>query len=119
MKVLIDTNFFLIPLQFNIDIFSELERIMSAEGKYELSTISPVLTELGARGPPGEKAGELIKLNKVKIYEFKATDTDSGLVEFAEAGDFLCTQDKELKRLARAKGIRIITMVSQNHLEEV
>jgi len=119
MKAILDTNFLMVPLQFNVDIFSEIERILLGEGKYELATISLIEEELAGLGQKGKAASTMIKLNNVKVYEIKATDADTGLLEFAQLGDFLCTQDKELKRLAKAKGIRIITLVSQNHLAEV
>ena len=119
MKVILDANFLMVPLQFNVDIFSELERVLLGEGSYELATIALIEDELGDLGQKGKAARDMIKLNNVKVHEIQAADADTGLLEFAQAGDFLCTQDKELKRLAKAKGIRIITLVSQNHLAEV
>jgi rRNA-processing protein FCF1 len=119
MNVLIDANFFMIPFQFGVDIFREIKRVLSTETGYEVATTSAVLQEVAALGQKGTAALELINIKNVKVYDVEATDADSGLLQLAEAGDVICTQDQELKRRAESKGIKIITMVNKNHLEAV
>lgn len=128
MKVILDTNFLRIPFQFKVDIFSELERILISAGAYELATISLVVEEVTAKAqasPQWRAALESIKLKNINVYPMEATDTgaaadtDAALLSFANPGDILCTQDKELKRLAKEKKVRVITMLNKSHLEEV
>ena len=42
-EVVIDTNFFMVPFQFNVDIITELEKILPS---YKLTTPSFVINEL-------------------------------------------------------------------------
>jgi len=122
MKVLLDSNFLRIPFQFGVDIFSEIERLLSTEPLYEISTISLVEEEIkrkALQNPTWNSVLELIKLKNVKVYPMEATDADSGLIGFAHPGDIICTQDKELKLLAKSNGIRVITMTNTSKLEAV
>ena len=43
-KIILDTNFLLIPAQFNVDIFSEIERI--CDFQYQLCIVDKTLSEL-------------------------------------------------------------------------
>ena len=43
-KIILDTNFLMIPAQFNVDIFSEIHRI--CDFKYELYIIDKTIDEL-------------------------------------------------------------------------
>ena len=42
-EVVIDTNFFMVPFQFNVDIITELEKVLPS---YKLTTPSFVINEL-------------------------------------------------------------------------
>ena len=42
-EVVIDTNFFMVPFQFNVDIITELEKLLPS---YKLTTPSFVINEL-------------------------------------------------------------------------
>lgn len=122
MRVLLDANFLRIPFQFGVDIFSELERALVGEPTYELATISLVKGEVEKMAQTSQEwvaVFELISIKNIKVYQIEATDTDAGLLEFAQPGDILCTQDRELKLRAKSKNIRVITMVNKSHLEEV
>lgn len=44
-KIILDTNFLLIPVKFGVDVYSELERLVPQ--KHELVTLPCVLSELG------------------------------------------------------------------------
>ena len=77
--VLLDTNFLMVPEQFGIDIFSEIERIVP---DCELVTLKSVILELEkirehagkgrdkiAAGVALEIIGNKLKENKIKIIE--------------------------------------------------
>ena len=53
MKVILDTNFFMVPEKFKIDVFGELDRII--DEKYELITIDSVINELEGLSRGNEK----------------------------------------------------------------
>lgn len=132
MKIILDSNFLLVPLQYGVDVYSELNRLLINEPIYELATIDSVIAELDKLTAAGNssagKAAELAKLKNVKEYtSVKATsrglsglsNTDNKILSFAKAGDVICTLDGGLKSAAKSKGIRVITLRTGGHLEEV
>jgi hypothetical protein len=122
-KILLDTNFLLIPVQFKVDIFSEIERIMFEP--YKLYIIDKTIDELNKiaanrkqklKNRKAAKLGlQLIKAKKVNIIKTEedryADDIIAGLEGFIVA-----TQDIELKRRLRAKKVKIITLRSKKKL---
>jgi len=112
MKVLIDTNFFLIPGKFGVDFMKELERF----GKPELYTLDLVLRELrmlaDGKGKDSRNAKlgiELIQRKNVGILETKGNHADEEVERIAAEGGFVvCTQDRDLQRRLRKEEIEVI-----------
>jgi hypothetical protein len=112
MKILLDTNFLIIPGKNRVDIFSELR----AFGRPELFTIGLVREELrklasesGVSASHARLALELIKKKKVKVLSTGGSDADSELERLASEGDFVvCTQDRELQARLRKEGVAVI-----------
>ena len=61
-KVIIDTNFLLIPGQFMVDIFTEIQRIL--DFPYELYVVGETITELNRLVTVGKQK----KTNKLLIF---------------------------------------------------
>ena len=74
-RIILDTNFLLIPAQFKVDIFSEIQRI--ADFKYQLYILDKTITELkkiqkeqrGKHKRAAKLGLDLIKKKKVKIIK--------------------------------------------------
>jgi len=120
-KVVLDTNMLLVPFQFHVDIFSEIDRLM--EGRAEPVLLSPCVEELKAlaagsgRDARAAKAAldmvERLKLNKTKA----GGPADDAIVEYAlKEKAAVCTNDKELRDKLRKKGIRTIGLRDNSHL---
>ena len=119
-KILLDTNFLLLPAQFKLDIFSEIDRIMLA--KYKLYTLDKVLDELNSiqkdpkQSQKNKKAAklalQLIKVKKVNILKTKTDKSvDDTIVNLK--GYIVATQDIGLKRRLKTK---IITLRAKKKL---
>lgn len=112
MKVLIDTNFFLIPGKFGVDFMKELERF----GKPEMFTLDLVLKELRmlaeGKGKDARNAKlgiELIQRKNIRILESKGKHADDELERISAEGSFVvCTQDRELQKRLRKEDIEVI-----------
>lgn len=112
MKVLIDTNFFLIPGKFGVDFIKELERF----GKPELYTLDIVMKELDmlakGRGKDSRNAKlgiELIQKKSIGILETSGKGVDEELERIAAEGGYaVCTQDRELRERLRREDIEVI-----------
>lgn len=130
-KILLDTNFLLVPAQFKVDIFSEIERI--CEEKCELYAPEEVVDELKKLSKPKNKSGAaarlalaLIRKKNVNIIKrggkTNKGNADAKLVELAEKelkGYIVATQDKELKTKLKEKGIKIVTLMQKSYLKMI
>ena len=110
-KVLLDTNFCMIPAQFGVDIYAEIKRLLPLAKIYTLDMNIKELEDLMANGSFKERraakiALQLIRQKDVEIIKTKSflntaknpKDADEALAEFAKEGYIIATQDRELKR---------------------
>jgi uncharacterized protein len=125
-KILLDTNFLLIPGQFKVDIFAEIDRIISDA---HILVAEPTLTELDRilkEGSGKDKAAvklgmALLKAKGVEILKapqkvFKGVD--DFLLEIAVENQFIvATADKELRRRLKQAGIPVIILRQKKHLQ--
>lgn len=104
-KIILDTNFLLIPAQHKVDIFTEIDRLFIE--KYQLYVVEKSLWELDKVATQGRQKEKLqVKLTKslLKTQNIKilAQDlegaVDDLLVDLAQKGYIIATQDQELKR---------------------
>jgi len=112
-KIILDTNFLLLPSQFNIDIFEEMDRIFGKN--YELLTTDGVIEELeklskslGKDGVAAKIALELLKGKNIKIIKTKERDVDKGILKISDRDTIVGTNDKVLRKKLRKKGIKTI-----------
>lgn len=119
MKVLIDTNFFLLPNQFGIDIFQEL-------GFYDLVTLSSCMEELKRLSAKKSKDGmaakialKLIGMKDVDIVAPKAKNCDKAILDYAAREDcMVATNDKALIKALKSRGVKIIRLKQKKYLTE-
>jgi len=128
-NIIIDTNFLVSAIRFKIDIFSELQRI--CDFKYIICVVDGTIDELeklAETGKPKDKIAarislELIKKKMVKITKIssknkRVKNVDLLILNLIKEGDFIvATQDKELKREIRKKGVPIIVLRQKGYLE--
>ena len=123
-KILLDTNFLLVPYQFKVDIFSEIDRIIIA--KYELIVLDKTVDELekivkNQKGRDREAAKFALKIieNKKPIIIKAKSDkkTDDVILDYAIKEDYsVATQDKDLKRKLINHGIEVIVLRKKKFL---
>ena len=120
-EVVIDTNFFMVPFQFNVDIFNELENLLPS---YKLTTPSFVINEL--KGLKNNNKGK-IRLNanlalrlanssKVEIKDISLLENETVDDALLRVSEVLATNDIELKKRAKAKGITIVYLRQKNYI---
>ena len=124
IKVILDTNFLLIPGNFKVDIFEEIDRI--CDFKYTLCVVDKTLDELEkiiSEQKGKDKASAKMALDILKVKGVKVLKTDSGklvddiLVDIAQEEQVaVATQDKALKLRLKEKGARIILLRQKKHL---
>jgi rRNA-processing protein FCF1 len=127
LKIILDTNFLLIPAQFGVDIFSEIERIM--DKPYELCIVDSTLDELekiqktasGRDKRAAALALQLITKKGIKALKTeKNLNTDKLIVELSKSLDCLvATQDRALKRILKQKNTKLIVLRQKRFLKVI
>ena len=120
-EVVIDTNFFMVPFQFNVDVIDELEKVLSS---YKLTTPIFVINEL--KGLKRNNKGK-IRLNadlalklanssniEIKNISLENNETvDDALLRVSEV---LATNDIELKNRAKKRGITVAYLRQKKYI---
>ena len=115
----------MIPAQFKVDIFSELNRLMIEP--YEMFAFDSTIDELEkiSSGKRKDRNAAKVALQLIKQKNLKSLPNsinekyaDNLILEGVTSEDIVCTQDQALKRLLRSrhKGIRLIALKSKKYL---
>ncbi len=123
--MILDANFFFLPSEFHIDIFTELERVL--DRSLDLVLLAPThreLIKLGARDSPKTSQQATLALRlaercRVVNIEQKVEETHDDMI-VRIAGNWKCpvaTNDSELRRRLRIISVPVIYLRQKSHLE--
>jgi len=125
LKVIVDSNALFVPLQFRIDIFYELERLLNR--RFDLILLSAVKRELetlARKGSPKmrrEAACALRLAEKCRLVEVNAgssVDVDDVIVKMAgERKAVVFTNDEQLRKRLRDISVPVIYVRQKSRLE--
>jgi len=125
LRVILDSNALFVPLQFKIDVFSELERVLNRS--FELILLSPVKRELetlAEKGSPMMRKNARYALRlaeKCKFVEVEgaaSTYADDVIVKIA--GEWrapVFTNDRQLRKRLRDISVPVIYVRQKSRLE--
>jgi len=121
MKVILDTNALMVPEQFGVEIFAELQRL----GYVQCLVPSPVLAELRSLAARADKGRDKIAARvALGLAERCGTVGDAGMdADLAieklalSLGAAVFTNDKALKKRLFSKGITVIYLRQGRYLE--
>ncbi len=124
-KILLDTNFLMIPAQYKVDIFAEIDRLCVFQ--YELIVPEIVVKELhkvasGQKGAAAAKmALQLVEAKNLHVIPLKnktLKNADKIILDIANKDDYIvATQDQALKRLLKQKKVPLIVLRQKSHLK--
>lgn len=120
MRVILDTNAFMVPEQFGVEIFSELLRL----GYNDCLVPEPVLEELDRLSRNASKGADKLAARvglglakQCRIMNI-VSDADQAIEEIAARENAaVFTNDKELKKRLIRKGITVIYLRQGRYLE--
>ena len=120
-EVVIDTNFFMVPFQFNVDVITELEKSLPS---YKLTTPSFVINELKGlkknnKGKIRLNANLALKLansSKVEIKDISLLENETVDDALLRVSEVLATNDIELKNRAKDKGITVAYLRQKKYI---
>ena len=120
-EVVIDTNFFMVPFQFNVDVITELENTLPS---YKLTTPSFVINELKGlkrnnKGKTRLNANLALKLansSKIEIRDISLLENETVDDALLRVSEVLATNDIELKNRAKDKGITVAYLRQKKYI---
>lgn len=120
-EVVIDTNFFMVPFQFNVDIIDELEKALPS---YKLTTPIFVINELKGlkRNNKGKirlnayLALKLANSSNIEIKDISLENNETVDDALLRVSEVLATNDIELKKRARKKGITVAYLRQKKYI---
>ena len=121
-KIIIDTNFLLVPLQFRVDIFGEIERICNFNYKIYIfdRTIDELKGIIHLQASKHKKAAQfalkLIKLKNMGILKSKQKNVDSAILH-CQSDVVVATLDIQLKKKLLKKGNPVIILRQKKYLQ--
>ncbi len=121
--VIIDTNFFLIPYQFRIDIFTELEYLIDMNHYFVITSktlreLGKIVENAGKKGAGARLALKIIDANRNRIEVIESNKpVDTWIEDYSEkTGAIVCTNDIRLKKKLKDNGIKVISLRGKTKL---
>jgi hypothetical protein len=123
VKILLDANALMMPVQFQIDIFDELRSLL---GAFEPVVLSGVMRELAgltrAKGRDGAAARHGLVLGEtctvVTGEDLKSESVDAQMIEYAVRNEcMVVTNDRYIRDALLTRGVSVISMRNQKKLE--
>ena len=121
MRIIYDTNFLMSIMKFKIDLFKELELIL--DSPYESIIFDSVINELKNLAEGKTKSSDYAKLclTFVNSHKFNPTKAPKGKVDdiillMSDQNTAVATNDMELRKRLKSKGIKTIYLRAKKHL---
>ena len=119
--IVLDTNALMMPVECDVRLFEELERVVSESGDYLVP--EAVRTELAKLADGAGKEATAAAVGEDLLARCTVTDTaadyaDDAVLELAERDDVThaVTNDKPLKRRLLGAGVPVISLRGGNKL---
>ena len=124
-RVILDSNFLFIPSQFRLDIFEELKKLLSQ--RFEPVLLSPThreLLKIAEKGSPKMRKQASLALKLAEkcrlIHVEKGLEETPDDVIVRVATEWKClvaTNDRELRKRLRNRGVPVIFLRQRHRLE--
>ncbi|QLD85256.1 DUF188 domain-containing protein [Natronomonas halophila] len=120
MRVVLDTNALMMPVEVGVRTFEELDRLL---GDYEAVVPEAVLEELEElAGDHGEEAtaasvGADLARRECEPLEHDAEYADDAVLELGQAADYVVTNDKPLQKRLLEANVPVISLRGSNKLD--
>jgi hypothetical protein len=124
VRVIVDTNALVSAVEWRVDLWSELERILVVP--FTVAVVEGTFAELDAVAAKSGKHKQRVKVAKMLLVKKGverlpgAGHVDDVIVGLADRkSTFVVTQDQALKRRLKAKGVPVITIRQKKFLQLV
>ncbi len=120
-RIILDTNFLLIPAQFNVDIFSEIDGVMKEPYKLfvldeSIKELKKIVEEQKGKNRDAANLGLQLVEGRAQIITTTGGHADDIIVKNADKNTIVATQDQELKRRLKEKEVCCLVLRQQKHI---
>ncbi len=120
--IIFDTNFLFVTFEFRLDVVSEIQKLVGTN--YTLYIYEGTLGELESVERKGDKnkkflplISTMLKRYNFKIIKSKQSYIDDQIIENAQNGVIIATNDKELRKKLWEIPARVMYMRQKSYLE--
>ncbi len=125
-RIILDTNFLLIPGQFNVDIFAEMTRVCNF--KCEFMVVPETVLELegivrSQNASASDKRAAKLAIQLIEKYVVKVTPNrkvfkraDEAILAVADKNTIVATQDRDLREKLKANKTSLIILRQKKYL---
>ena len=124
VKVILDSNFLMIPFQFHVDVIEEIEYLLQKKVDFIVpSSVKQELTEISARGgegaPEASLALQLASRCRVVEVSLQSHETvDDAIIKAAQKlAAVVATNDIELRKRLRSINVPVVYLRDKSKLE--
>lgn len=119
--VIVDTNALMMPVELDVRLFEELDRILAADLDLVVPrTVTAELEKLSRGGGTegvAASVGADLAADRCRVAETDAQYADDAVVELAESGcDYVVTNDGPLRDRLLERGVRVIGIRGRDKL---
>jgi len=121
-QVGLDTNALMMPVELDVRVFDELERLLDGYGPVTVRAVVEELRKLRDSGMGEEAMAASVGLDlateRCRIIEHGESYADDAMVELARSGafDYVVTNDGPLKERVLETGVPVIGLRGRNKL---
>lgn len=124
IPIVLDTNFLLLPFQYKVNVFGEVERLLEQPHYFVIvkQTLDE-LKELAKRqrkdSPAARAALALTEKKKFTVEKSFGGDADAAIIAFCSSVNniVVCTNDKKLQEKIRKAGCKVISSRDKGYLD--
>lgn len=121
-RIILDTNILMIPGQFGIDIFEEIDKII--QENYKIVTLDSVIKELEgiskskSKNAKNAKIGlDLLKIKEIEIIKAKKNNVDQEILDIFGKSTIVATNDTVLRKKLKNRGIKVLCLREKERME--
>lgn len=118
--VLLDTNVLMAPIEADVRVFEELERLLDGGTYLVPRAARDELDALAAAGtgdePRAAAVGADLADERCRIVDHEATSADDAILELADGVDLVATSDGPLRDRLLDAGVSVVSLRATNKL---
>ena len=123
MKIILDTNFLIIPAQFKIDIFKEMKKFSPKIFTFDvcIDELKRVAKSKGRKGTQAKISLDLLENKGIKVIKTREKNADRAILKYVkmvkqEETLSVATNDRKLIKKLKNNGIRVIRLRQKKYL---